>query len=155
MPLTELAASQQLASEISGYYYKPKSWEQPFYKKIGIGHVQSFISGLDLPAFAKARRAARRIKTNNYYLHSTEIPDLKKIRKFGIFNEKVHTGAAAFGSMGILTGGAIYLIEGGTIGAHIQTAASGLLLAGNVSLVMLQRYNRARIDKIIEWKRNR
>ena len=135
--------SESFLGRIADVYYKPKSFEKSgrLYEALGVKYVQKAVMG----TFGKIfRKAGFGDIAGPYFIGET--PDLSSLKTYEYwtkFNETIHAVPLIWYTNGLIHD------FGKDIPSDVIDAL-GILSLG--ALTMLQRYNRARVEKVIEWK---
>lgn len=120
-------------------YFRPRPWESgDLYPNLGVGITKKIVSRNAPVRYLLAKSD----KTTNYHLHRPTLEEASRFESWSRFNEVVHVGTLALSVAGVVRSA----LEG-HVGGMAFYGAMGFASA---ELVMLQRYNRARIYRIRE-----
>jgi hypothetical protein len=135
------------------YYFQPKDWEKDgkIYERMGIKKVADFVADPNRVPELKTNSLQQ---TNNYYLKSPTLAQMQIFEHHSRWNEIIHLkGFAMSTGLTALDAGIIHYTEP-TEAVYALFCAAGVVLGAlavaELYLVMLQRYNRARIVRIQE-----
>jgi len=122
---------ESFPQKIAGFYFEPKRWEsERMYRALGIRKLKRLLP-----------------ETPPYHLKSLSLDNVIKFEKKTRFNESVHTlCVVTYMSIGIGIG----LISRDPLNIAIGGATAGTAGAlTQLPLIMIQRYNRLRINRIL------
>jgi len=137
-----IVEDRSVLRKVTDIYFKPKFFEKSgkLYETLGVKYVQKAIMGT-------AGRVLRAIGidkiSGNYFIgKKRDLESLKSYENGTRINELIHTPLTI-----ILANNTINSLAEENYGNAAVTGVIGLVNAG---CTMLQRYNRARVDKVIE-----
>ena len=118
------------------FYFKPKKWERSglIYKKLGVLTFKKMVTKLGKKTGQKSSRP------NNYYIWQKDLEGIKQYEQKTRYNELMHFAGMFLPTLGLLKGG-------GDLAT--QTVLWAVLLL-NIHPFLLQRYNRARIYRLLK-----
>lgn len=126
-----------LACKISDFYFAPKPWESVgLYEKLGLKSVKKLT-----PSELLFRKYTSDHKLSWFTLDMNTPQAAREYDKFTRIWESIH-------AMGIVFA-AIYFFDRG-VGFDGSTAVNYFVLIGNLTPVLIQRYNRSRVYRILE-----
>jgi len=136
---------RKTVKRVSNAWFDPKSFESPeLYEKLGIKVYKKY---LPTSGDLMLRHVWKRLFKEGF-LKNGSIEELEKLRDTTKLYEAIHTGA-----FGLYTGLNAYALSSNRISLSVFLGISNLLQ--NVYPIMLQRYNRLRVSKIINRKEKR
>ncbi|MFH1637793.1 MAG: hypothetical protein ABIB71_05195 [Candidatus Woesearchaeota archaeon] len=134
-----------IIAKIFDLYFRPKPFERSckIYTWLGVRHFKNFVMAT-VGAIFRVMGANK--GTGNYFIGQQErsINTLKKFDYWTRFNETIHSSVLPFSAYGTVSA-----LENGN---YTNAAVNGFLFLLNASLVMVQRYNRARVYNTIDSK---
>ncbi len=125
----------QRLGRIAEAYYNPKPWEsEGLYRALGVRKIKRLIP--DAPV---------------YHLKSLDQKGLELFEKQMQCNEKIHSLATiAVPSIGATLGTLFWLVSHEPLFIYVGAATGGIMgIIPNIPLVMIQRYNRLRIRRVL------
>ena len=149
-----VSSSENFLNKISNAYFKPKSFEKwgngKVYEILGIKQVKKVVVGT-IGKYFKQFNENLYLKEpedkDGYFIRKPDLDSLKSFERGTRVNEKIHNLGIGVGSLGLATSLYLDLPEG--------VLVSGTFLLLNSYLTMLQRYNRTKVQKLIDKKQNR
>lgn len=129
-------------SKIAEEYFKPRAWEQKVHRALGAVYAKRLV----IAPWAMIR-AKKCFDWNNYFIWDTSIKGLKSMEGATRINESIHLVGTLLNIPAVFFNIAV---------GH--TLIASLCVAGTVAqsyLVLIQRYNRARLYSVVEEKEKR
>lgn len=140
----------KIAGLIPDWYYKPRSWERAgngfIYKALGIELIKDFIPTGGDRKIKKKRKIDPNYHTPTFTFKKPSFKEMQIYERYTRIHETTHMLASILGTG--LTG-AFFMNNNLAL-----VLASGIYTLGNIYPVMLQRYNRERMYRLME-KANR
>lgn len=145
-----IAQTKRLGAELLDVYYKPKNWEKSgkIYEAVGVRRVKRYFPTIE--PLIKLVRKKTGSNVRGFSLERATLIDAKKYEKYTRLYEAIHmVGVIAFvpSVLGIINN----LIQSENIDLDFNSSINGLSLV-NCYAVMIQRYNRARIYRLLSRK---
>jgi hypothetical protein len=132
------------ADKFENWYFEIKPFEKngKVYEYLGVQYFRKLVMG---PIRKKLRKWDIGEEQSNYRIgKNTSIEKMLEYEKKNLSNEKIHFNNSQFGGFIVATG----LITG----VWPASILGGAFMLADIYCVMLQRYNRARLQNIIEKK---
>lgn len=135
---------KNLFKKVADAYFKPKSFERSgkLYENLGVRYIKKAIMGTIGKVF---RKRGLDKNASTYFLgNSSDLDSLREYEKGTRINELVHVPQ--------MIGSAVGLARSISEDNYVAAAVLGTFLVLNASSTMLQRYNRAKVEKIVQHK---